>query len=220
MSTAAAHPGRWAEEEQPAAVPNEKGGRTQRFRAQARVGRQGTGKAASTKIAEYRWLYGASAEEAEAQRNEFITHYTTVRPKRKHISSKAESDSVEGAASSADAGETEKRLRRGAAPRHLAEPKLATGPRVARAGPGRGHLYEPAQPLADQLLFATILPPAGAEEGSWFRQMQLKHKWTSERMAQLEQQVEQLLALNAHQVTSIAALRTRVSRHNSMIQQF
>ena len=100
---------------------------------------------------------------------------------------------------------------------------MTSGPQPghARAVPGRGHCYEPSQPLREQLrqmLHADdALPPAEALESSnWFERLRLRKEWQSSRLAALEQQVEELLMKNAAQAATIEALRARVSRKASL----
>ena len=95
---------------------------------------------------------------------------------------------------------------------------MPSGPQPghARAGPGRGHRYEPSQPLREQLREllhgAAALPPAEAlEPSNWFERFRLKKEWQASRLAALEQQVEELLVKNAAQAATIEALRAKVS---------
>lgn len=104
------------------------------------------------------------------------------------------------------------RPKRMAAPRSLVEPKEPCAAINPRAGPGRGHTYESTRPLLVQIREALLMPPEDAEEKSnWFERLKLKEKWKTERMAQLEQQVELLLSQNEQQAMTIKALRARVS---------
>lgn len=202
---------RWADEEQPPPQCDEKASKGQRFRALARVGRMGAGKAALTKINEFTYIRAPTVEEVLRRREEFIHEY--MHPKKRSrapvacASAKHEQPGVGVAVSEEDAPS---RPRRAAAPSNLTEAKLQIGNRLPHAGPGRGRSYEPARSLREQINEAAILPPADAEEGNWFRRMQQKQQWKSDRMAQLEHQVEELLATNAHQATTLQRLRQRV----------
>lgn len=55
-----------------------------------------------------------------------------------------------------------------------------------------------------------VLPPPKALDGNW--QLALRKKWQTERIAQPEKQVEELLVVNAMQERTIAALRKRVQQ--------
>ena len=88
--------------------------------------------------------------------------------------------------------EVEPRAKRAAAPGNLAEPKAPCGPRLghARAGPGRGHVYEPARSLLEQLQE----PPSEEllkqmEKANWFQRVQLQKQWQTARMDELQKQV-------------------------------
>jgi hypothetical protein len=70
---------------------------------------------------------------------------------------------------------------------------------------GRGHTYESTLPIEEQV--KVTLPPAKATSGNWL----LAQKWKTERITELEQQVEALLAVNATQARTIEALRARVA---------
>ena len=100
--------------------------------------------------------------------------------------------------------------KRAATPDSLSEPKLMPyGPshERARAGPGRGHKYEPAHPLREQL---TLPSPEALAGASWFEQIRLKKEWQTKRMAELEAQVEMLLVENERLTLTVEALRQRV----------
>lgn len=204
---------RWAEDPQPEPKEDLKAAPSQRFRVQAKVWRCATGKAAKSQIKEFRWFSAPTAEEALAWRTQFIQDYLQPSKRQRTSSLPAKSlaaaeTAAESAADSVEVAASMPRPQRAARPTNLAEPRKA-GPLCPRAGPGRGHTYEPARPLHQQL--EVLLPPPDAEEsGNWFKQMQLKQKWRSERMAQLERQVEELLVANLQQADTIAALRQRV----------
>ena len=98
-------------------------------------------------------------------------------------------------ASSSSAMEVEPRPQRAAAAAasaNLTQPKGPQGPKPgrARAGPGRGHVYEPARPLLEQLRE----PPSEElveqmERANWLQRVQLQKQWQTARMAELEKQV-------------------------------
>ena len=48
------------------------------------------------------------------------------------------------------------------------------------------------------------------ERANWLQRVQLQKQWQTARMAELEKQVEHLLAVNATQAVTIEALRARV----------
>lgn len=199
---------RWADKEQPAPLFDEKASRGQKFRVVAVVHRRGTGKAEGSVVTERRRFCASTAEEAVRQRGEFIEKFLNP-SKRKVCQVVVEAVQDESNISS------KRRLHRASKPHCLAEPKLQpTVPIRQRAGPGRGRRYEPARPIGEQIAEEpVILPPADAEDGScWLRRMQLKEKWKSERIAQLERQVEKLIAENSRQAQTINALREKVRR--------
>lgn len=193
---------RWAEASQPAPIFNPNGSKGQKFRVQALLCRKATGKAATSIIRETRWLSAATAEEALARRDQFIQEYLHVeRRPRAAISA------PEGVQHSA----RERQPKREAAPVDLRMVKQKSGPINPKAGPGRGHIYEPARAISDQVRELPLLPPADAEEATnWLKRVQIYEKWKTVRMQQLEQQVEALLIENAQQSTTIRALRQRV----------
>lgn len=200
---------RWTDVEQPPPQYDENASEGQRFRALARVGRMGCGKAAQTKINEFRYIRAPTVEEVLRRREEFIHDY--LNPKKRFKAAEAGGPAQQKQPVVADGEAALCRPRRAAAPTNLAVPKTQqVGNHVPHAGPGRGRKYEPARPISEQIHEATVLPPKDAEEGNWFRRMQLKQQWKCERMMQLERQVEELLTKNAHQATTIERLRQRV----------
>ena len=48
------------------------------------------------------------------------------------------------------------------------------------------------------------------ERSNWLQRVQLQKQWQTARLAELEKQVEELLAVKATQAATIEALRTRV----------
>lgn len=176
---------------------------SQRYRARVLVGRMGTGKAAATRVPEFFHVTAPTLDEVLALRDSSIQSY--LNPKKRKRQQLRDIDEC-----LADQP-CRARPMRSAAPRDLWVPPLKMGNINVHAGPGRGRKYEPARSLHQQIQEAVIMPPANGEEGSWFRRMQLSQKWKSERMAQLERQVEELLLINEEQSKTIGALRTRVS---------
>lgn len=106
-----------------------------------------------------------------------------------------------------------------AAPSNLAEAKRNARSLTPRAGSDRGHRYVPALPLLDQTRPALVLPPEDAEDAkkhSWFERIQIKERWKKSLMKQLDEQVEELLAINERQCITVKALRAEITRLERM----
>ena len=84
--------------------------------------------------------------------------------------------------------------KRAATPDSFAEPRHGLqGPSSseARPGPGRGHRYEPARSLREQI--EETLPPADQlAKANWLQKIALKKEWQTARMEELEEQVRRL----------------------------
>ena len=135
------HPERWAPEQQPAPVPNPKGGLNSKWYVQALVCRKGTGKAANTTIQEKSpRIYAATADLAMMEQQKFINEYLHPSKRTKQQHGGGGCSSTAGSSSSEHTTEpTEPRPSRAAAPNDLKEEQVyAGGPRAgsARAGPG------------------------------------------------------------------------------------
>lgn len=134
----------------------------------------------------------------------------SVRPQKRQ--KKAAATTSDAATSGAQ--EAESRPKRAAAPTDLAELKQEPGraPRQPRAGPGRGHVYEAARPLLEQLGEPPSEELLKQMAGSnWLQRAQLQKQWQTAKMAALQAEVERLLVLNATQAATIEGLRVRVS---------
>ena len=135
------HPERWAPEQQPAPVPNPKGGLNSKWYVQALVCRKGTGMAANTTIQEKSpRIYAATADLAMMEQQKFINEYLHPSKRTKQQHGGGGCSSTAGSSSSEHTTEpTEPRPSRAAAPNDLKEEQVyAGGPRAgsARAGPG------------------------------------------------------------------------------------
>ena len=207
-TTASPPPDRWADPEQPQPVEYPDRAATTRWRVRAIVWKRGTGKAAASKSKLVSDLMSAPTREAVlAKQQQYIEDF--IHPKKRQkacVISKAGGGSSSGgtAASSSSGGGGEggsgssssssatlaTRPRRAAAPEpgSLHVPPSHPGgpaPGHARAGPGRGHRYEPAREIAEQV--AVLLPPEGADaKGTWLDRLRLRETWRTEQIRALE----------------------------------
>lgn len=168
-----------------------------RWTAMAEVAKKRTGKASGWTF-ESRQFRAATREEVLAARESFLKEYQITR-KRKAKSSHLEEQQPEDVS----------RERRACAPTSLKLPKLNPGPQLPVPGPGRGRSYEPELSIRQQM--NEILPPQEALVATnWLKLMQLKSQWKSDRIQQLEKQVEELLAANEKQAQELTTLRDQV----------
>jgi hypothetical protein len=149
-----AAPNRWAAEQQPLPVANPKGSRTQQWYVKAIVGRWGTGNNSGYRIQEKtRNMYAETYDLALIEQQNFINSY--LHPQKRQRKAAAEGSSSSSAAEGTNATTAaEPRPTRAAAPTlgSLVEPPVhMKQPGQARAGPGRGHRYEPARLLREQI---------------------------------------------------------------------
>ena len=77
--------------------------------------------------------------------------------------------------------------------------------------------YEPARPLREQLSISSkelkeTLPPAEAASVNWLKQHELKMQWRTTRIAELEGQVELLLARNQSQANLLEMQELAITR--------
>lgn len=96
---------------------------------------------------------------------------------------------------------------------------LLSGPRKhmkRRAGPGRGHRFEPAQP-PPRTMEELLTPPAEDSSGNWLERLSAQRQWQARASKVLEEKIKQLHLellkkddMIARQSISIEKLRMRV----------
>ena len=204
-----AAPNRWAAEQQPLPVANPKGSRTQQWYVKAIVGRWGTGNNSGYRIQEKtRNMYAETYDLALIEQQNFINSYLHPQKRQRKAAAEGSSSSssaAEGSSSTNATTAAEPRPTRAAAPTlgSLVEPPVhMKQPGQARAGRDRGHRYEPARLLREQIEESVrarieeerakhpeVLPRADALQQNWLKQIELRERWRTERIEQLEQQV-------------------------------
>lgn len=166
------HPGRYADElDQPDPVEQKSQHGNKRWAAWAHVSQEPTGKAAGGKrLPKKQLLTGPTPEAAKSARDAWIEEFLHPKPKR----AKKELSVQDLPRSSNDANEL--RPSREAAPKNsLTEPRQPNGAQPgSRPGPGRGHTYQSTKPILEQIQQSCILPPEDADQGSWFRRLQVR----------------------------------------------
>lgn len=163
------HPGRAAAPDQP--PPRERAGSSglKRWVAEAYVSQARTGNASGWQDVK-QTMHGPTRADALAARASWIHEFLHPKPKRTkaQMLTEGSNNANSGFTKSGDLAPCEPRPKRAAAPDSFVEKKIHA-PLDPRAGPGRGHTYVSTLPIQQQIL----LPPPHAEQGNWFRQMQV-----------------------------------------------
>lgn len=156
----------------------------------------------------------STAEAALKLRDQWIDDYLhKKRAKQGESASASTSTSASAGAStsastSVDADADRTRPPREAAPSSLKEqPLSAAGGKEKRTpGPGRGHVSVESVPEPE------LLPPASVDATNWLKQIELRERWRTERIAQLERQLATANATNESLLAEVTQLRERVAQ--------
>lgn len=202
---------RWAEQEQPPVIANRRGSSKNQFYCVALVGRLGCGKAASTRVIERSpKIFGATEEEALQRREEFIQEYLNPRQRIASQKKRLRSEVAPNAEDKDESKLARLPIKRSAATRcseKLREERLGHGAQGGSAGgPGRGHTFEfkvHGQP--------ELLPSVPSTSANWFEQLQLKEKWRTARIQQLETHLAEARTEVQKSKAANVELRARVS---------